>query len=465
MQFRLLFILVCLTGQLTAQLTLSITDVPSNTPMDTDIYVAGNFQGWDAGHADYKLDNNGDGTYDITINPAPGLLEFKFTRGAWASVEGNANGGFLPNRTFNYDGSATTANMTIQSWEDTGGIGASTAADNVQILDEDFYMPQLDRNRRIWLYLPPDYATSDKYYPVLYMHDAQNLFDVQTSFTGEWEVDESLNDLFTQGDHGAIVVGIDNGQAERSNEYSPWWNSQYSAGGDGAKYVDFIVETLKPHIDANYRTLTDREYTCLFGSSLGGLISQYGLMEHQDVFGKAGVFSPAFWFNPEIFDHSENTPKTDAMKVYMLAGIPEGNGSVVDDVNQMEIALFNNGFSNDEFNKAFHADGAHSEWYWAREFPWAYLWLFNGTDLTDASEAEAANIRIYPNPADTEVFLDNLPELKKPKVWIYTTSGQLVMKEKLNGNSIDVSRLAAGIYALKITAKKRFAFTEKIIVK
>ena len=465
MKFRLLALFLCLAWQLSAQLTLKVTDVPNNTPMDADIHIAGDFQNWDPADPNYILDRQLDGTYQITLTPTVGAIEFKFTRGDWDSAEGNANGGFIPNRQYNYNGTATTLELEILSWEDLGGTGNSTAADNVHLLDEDFFMPQLNRNRRIWIYLPPDYFTSDKYYPVLYMHDGQNLFDAQGSFSGEWEVDESLNDLFSQGDHGAIVIGIENGEGARLDEYAPWHNANHNAGGEGGQYMDFIVETLKPHVDANYRTLISREYTCIFGSSLGGLISQYGLMEHQDVFGKAGVFSPAFWFNdPEIFNHSESTPKTGSMKVYMLAGYPEDNGSVVADVNQMETALFNNGFTAGEFNKALHWDGAHSEWYWAREFPWAYLWLFSDVDLTDASEEQASNIRIYPNPSDTLVFLQNLPDLKKPKAWIYTLDGKLMDKAALEANSIDVSQLQPGIYILKIQAKKKFNFTEKIIV-
>ena len=465
MKFRLLLVLLCLAWQLSAQLTIKVIDVPNNTPMDADIHIAGNFQDWDPADPNYILGRNPNGSYQITFTPPMGPMEFKFTRGDWDSAEGNPDGGYLANRQYYYDGTATTLELEILSWEDLGGTSNSTAADNVHLLDEDFYMPQLDRSRRIWIYLPPDYFSSGKYYPVLYMHDAQNLFDEQGSFSGEWEVDESLNDLFAQGDHGAIVIGIENGGTARINELAPWANANYNEGGEGGAYLDFIVETLKPHIDANYRTLTGREYTCIFGSSLGGLISQYGLMEHQDVFGKAGIFSPAFWFNdPQIFDHSENTPKTGPMKVYMLAGYPEDNGSVVADVNKMETVLFNNGFSSSEFNKAFHADGAHSEWYWAREFPWAYLWLFNGVDLTDASEEQASNIRIYPNPADTLLLLHNLPDLKKPKAWIYSMDGKLLDKADIEANSIDVSRLQPGVYILKITAKKKFNFTEKIIV-
>ncbi|MDV7392611.1 alpha/beta hydrolase-fold protein, partial [Arthrospira platensis SPKY1] len=168
--------------------------------------------------------------------------------------EGNANGGFLPNRTFNFTGNPQTLNLSILTWEDLGGGSNSTAAANVQIMNNAFFMPQLNRSRRIWVYLPPDYNTSNKHYPVIYMKDGQNLFDQATSFSGEWQVDETLNTLFNQGDYGAIVVGIDNGGSERLNEYSPWVNAQYG-GGQGNAYMAFVAETLKPHIDANFRTL------------------------------------------------------------------------------------------------------------------------------------------------------------------------------------------------------------------
>src|SRR5690606_36165183 len=144
--------------------------------------------------------------------------------------------------------------------------------------------------------LPPDYETSAKYYPVLYMHDGQNLFDVRTSFSGEWKVDEHLDSLFLLGDPGCIVVGIDNGGTNRINEYSPWVNPQYG-GGQGDQYIEFLIETLKPYIDQNYRTLPDAEHTGIMGSSMGGLISYYGGLTNQNVFGRIGAFSSSFWFS------------------------------------------------------------------------------------------------------------------------------------------------------------------------
>ena len=465
MKTKLLLLLLLLSGQIFAQLTIKVNSVPANTPVSANIHIAGSFQGWDPADANSILTNNGDGTYEITITPPVGVITYKFTRGSWPTVEGNANGGFLPDRTYNYAGGVATETVTILSWEDLSGGGTGTAADNVYLLNANFYMPQLDRYRKIWIYLPPDYNSSSKHYPVLYMHDGQNLFDANTSFSGEWEVDESLNQLFNQGDHGAIVVGIENGGGLRLKEYSPWYNSDYNDGGEGGQYVDFIVETLKPYIDQNYRTLPGPEFTCLFGSSLGALVSQYGIIEHQDVIGKAGIFSPAFWFNPEIFDHSATTPKTQDLKIYFLAGVPEGNGSVVADVNQMYSVLLNNGFDNSELNKAFHNDGQHSEWYWAREFPWAYLWLFDGMNFTAASETQANKIKLYPNPTDSLLNLENLPELRRPSFQIFGLDGKLYGKGRLNGNSINVDNLPSGSYVLNILTKKEIVFSEKFVVK
>ena len=253
-----------------SQLTIQVTSVPAGTPPGDNIYLAGNFNAWNPGDEDYKLAKAVDGTYQITIRPAPGNLEFKFTRGSWQKVEGNAQGGFRPNRSLNYSGGALDIDLIIEGWE--GESNQHTASPRVHIMDNAFSMPQFNTTRRIWLYLPEDYETSGKEYPVLYMHDGQNLFDKATSFAGEWMVDETLDSLFMHNRNTAIVVGIDNGGANRINEYTPWPNNQYG-GGEGRKYADFIVNTLKPHIDGQYRTKADRNNTGIISISLGAVLA------------------------------------------------------------------------------------------------------------------------------------------------------------------------------------------------
>ncbi len=241
-----------------AQVTFTVVTLPSYTPPQDSLYIAGNFTGWEPGSPAYLLHKNNAGKWSITLAPqATGtVINFKFTRGSWATVEKGAGGEEISDRTYTF-GNSDSVSITIFNWADAGGGGNSTAASNVKIISTDFFIPQLNRNRRIWMYFPPAYETSGSSYPVLYMHDGQNLFDAITSFSGEWEVDETLNKLAAEGKRVPLVVGIDNGGADRISEYTPWSNTQYG-GGDGEKYMKFIVETLKPYIDQHYRTLPDR---------------------------------------------------------------------------------------------------------------------------------------------------------------------------------------------------------------
>ena len=152
------------------------------------------------------------------------------------------------------------------------------------------HSPELGNHRDIHVYLPPSYANSGRHYPVVYMHDGQNLFDHAMSFAGEWGVDETLERIAHEGVE-AIVVGVPNMGAARTNEYSPYRDDRLG-GGHGDAYVRFLTDTLKPLVDQQFRTRREPEHTGLAGSSMGGLISLYGFLRRPDVFGFAGVMSP-----------------------------------------------------------------------------------------------------------------------------------------------------------------------------
>ena len=449
-----LFLALLWPLSLLAQLTIQVTAIPANTPANTKIYVAGNFNNWNAEDPAYVLNPAGPGQYSIAFNPPAGRIEFKFTRGGWGTVEGNAQGKFQPNHAVQYGGQAQTEHVSIAGWEDRDAGGGGSAAPNVFVLDDDFYIPQLKRHRRVWVYLPPDYATGSKRYPVLYMHDGQNLFDNETSSFGEWQVDESLNKLFNQGDYGCIVIGIDNGGSKRLDEYSPWKNAEEGAGGEGGQYLDFLVKTLKPYVDATYRTLPGPQTTGIMGSSMGGLVSMYVFADRQDVFGRAGVFSPAFWFggNGPVDDVLAH-PKHGDARVYFLAGGDEPE-YVQQDVLKVGNALLSAGFAPQDVYFTVPKDGQHSEWFWRREFPAAYKWLFAGAvPKVKKREAFGFDLKVEPDSAGV-VRIAGVAPNERIQLKIVGADGKVWSSLKQRGNAIAAGMLPKGEYSILVKRKR-----------
>jgi predicted alpha/beta superfamily hydrolase len=447
MKFFLLLQFFC-TSLVFAQVTLKITALPSNTPANATIYLAGSVNTWNAADSNYIMQSDGLGNWQIVLPQGTGTVEYKFTRGSWATVEGNATGGFLPNRSFSYTSAPQTINLTIQSWEDLGSGGTSTAASNVQILSNSFGIPQLSTTRRIWLYLPPDYATSTKNYPVLYMQDGQNLFDNETAFSGEWQVDETLNSLFNQGDYGAIVVGIDNGGGARLNEYSPWVNPQYG-GGEGDDYAAFMANTLKPYIDANFRTRPEPEMNALIGSSMGGLIATYGACEFPLAFRKVGSMSPAYWFSLNNLNSYINTSVLNLQnhRIYFVAGTNESS-TMVANINTVRNNMISKGLSASNAFTKFDSFGTHTEGYWRGEFGALYQWLFQNENLSVAT----ANVQ-SPNIIQTisgKIYIEDLPNAVDFE--IYNILGSKMKSVTLSNGVYELpDELSQGIYILKST--------------
>ncbi len=459
MRLLLLGIWLALGWPAAAQLTLNVTAVPASTPAGATLYVAGSFNNWNPAAPAYALQPAAGGGYTLTLPAAVrGPVEFKFTRGSWAAGEALANGQPAPNRSFTIPQTGTaTYPATITAWADLA-TQPGTAAPNVSVLSTAFAMPQLGRSRRIWLYLPPDYATTAKTYPVLYMHDGQNLFDDRTAFSGEWGIDEALNAAHAAGDWGCIVVGIDNGGAQRINEYSPFVNAQYG-GGQGDAYLDFIVQTLKPYIDANYRTRPARLSTGLMGSSMGGLISLYGGLKFPEVFGRVGVFSPALWFSGQYYRYARTrTPLRPDPRIYLMASRRE-SASMARDLSRMADTLALAGFARGaEVDTTLRSDGAHAEWFWRREFPAAYRWLFSGTATALPAEADTVPLTLYPNPGpDSQGRLTVVAGQPKGHVYLLDATGRQVRHARLHqGRAVlDVSGLPAGAYRVRVGSHVR----------
>jgi predicted alpha/beta superfamily hydrolase len=451
MKSLILYLILTIITATTAssQVTFIVQSVPAYTPPQDSIYIAGNFNGWEPGLPAYMLHKNAQGKWSITLasQPSGTIIKFKFTRGSWATVEKGAGGEEIPDRTYTF-GTADSVDITIANWAGGGGGSTSTAAANVKIISTDFYMPQLNRNRRIWMYFPPDYETSGLSYPVLYMHDGQNLFDASTAYSGEWEVDETLNTLAQEGKHVPLVVGIDNGGGDRIDEYTPWANSQYG-GGDGEKYMQFIVETLKPYIDQNYRTLSGRENTGILGSSLGGLISHYGSLMYQDVFSKAGLFSPSYWFSDSVWGFTHSTGKQEEMRFYQLCGNSESAG-MVGDMQRMNDSLLSIGFSQEKVFNKIVAGGQHNEKLWREAFGDAYTWLFNEYVNAIDEVSNSNPIQCFPNPADDIITfnLDNKTILDSIQI-IDMKGITAISIYKPIYNSIDIRQLLPGAYIIR----------------
>jgi len=245
----------------------------------------------------------------------------------------------------------------------------STASSQVSKFTID--APQLNAHKVVWVYTPKSYKKSKTNYPVMYMFDAQNLFDATTSYAGEWKIDEYLDSI---SQREVIVVGIEHGNDKRLEELTPYPNDQYG-GGLGNKFLDFMINTLKPHIDSTYRTKTDAVHTSIVGSSLGGLMAFYALIIYPDNFSKAGVFSPAFWINPEIYEYVATVDIPKSSRFYFMAGDQEDDTMLPNQQKMLDL-LKEKGVPDNQMTVKVVKGGTHNEALWRSAFPDAFTWLF-----------------------------------------------------------------------------------------
>jgi predicted alpha/beta superfamily hydrolase len=236
--------------------------------------------------------------------------------------------------------------------------------------------PRPSDSRDLLVYLPPSYERDlERRYPVVYMQDGQNLFDEHTSYGADWRADETMESLAEKGVE-AILVGIPNLGVERIDEYSPFADVEHG-GGRGDAYLDFVVDGIKPIVDASFRTLPSRESTGLFGSSMGGLVSIYGLIHHSETFGFAGSMSPSLWFADDaIFSYVELSPFVGG-RVYLDVGAEEGR-STVWNARRLRRLLYAKGYESGHTMKYVEQRGAgHGEEWWAGRLAGAMRFLLS----------------------------------------------------------------------------------------
>jgi predicted alpha/beta superfamily hydrolase len=239
-----------------------------------------------------------------------------------------------------------------------------------------FYSPQLDNRRDILVQLPPSYRQGERSYPVLYMQDGQNLFDPATSYAGDWRLGKVMATAARRG-HEAIVVGIPNMGSERLTEYSPFVDSEMG-GGAGDRYLDFLIETLKPAIDGRFRSRPGREHTGLVGSSMGGLLSLYGFFRSASVFGFAGALSPSLWYAGGAIFSFVGAAAYVPGRLYLDIGALEGPEHVAR-ARQMRDLLRGKGYRlGRDFRWLESRSGRHDEASWGRRFSRALPFLLSG---------------------------------------------------------------------------------------
>lgn len=257
----------------------------------------------------------------------------------------------------------------------------TTVAGTVTKLIATFHSTVLANDRAIWAYLPPSYAENTRArFPVLYMHDGQNLFDPALAFGGnEWKVDETLDAAAEDGSiEELIVIGVEN-TSQRIYEYTPTTDPSTAGGGGGDLYLAMLKGELKPQIDAMLRTIPDRARTAILGSSLGGLISAYAGVKQPEVWGIVGAMSPSTWWNNEVIIGDVGGMPTGARpaRVYVDSGDSGASNDDVANTNMLAATYVNIGYASGvDFLHVVQAGGQHNEVYWAERLPGALQFLF-----------------------------------------------------------------------------------------
>ena len=364
----------CFTLQAQTESSIRVTFILTSPdlPDDTSVYITGSVEQlgmWNPNKV--KMDPKGNHTWtkEIVIS-RPVSIEYKYTLGSWEREGANADGSPLSN--FNTNASQDkTVKDTVLFWtkgprqrvvhgQITGTVKYHRALKGAGIKDRDLI---------VWL--PPGYeADTSRRYPVIYMHDGQNVFDPATSAFGvDWSVDETADDLIKKKSiEPVIVVGIYN-TSDRMKEYTP--------GDKGAAYMEFIVKTVKPLIDSTYRTKPDRKNTIVGGSSAGGIISFMLVWEHPEVFSKAICMSPAFktptsmsagWDYAKVVETS--TGKKKDVFFYIDNGGIGLESQLQPGVDEMIKALKAKGYQEGkDFVVVIDPNAKHSEADWAKRFP------------------------------------------------------------------------------------------------
>lgn len=339
------------------------------------VYISGNFNNWRTQDKEFMMEKIGTDSYRFEFAPNfdyPKELLYKFTKGDWSEVEIDSLGNRTENR-------ATTKNSGILNeyvarWRKNWLPFKQSFLPQVLLISDEFEIPQLNKTRKIWALLPHDYDSSTESYPVMYLQDAQNLFNEKAPY-GNWEIDKKLAVMAEYKIGKIIIIAIEHAEEDRIKEYNV--GKTVLGKGQGKQYIKFVTETLKPFVDNNFRTKKEREFTGIGGSSMGGLITVFSGLMYPKVYGKLMIFSPSLWVVPKLTIDSENTEDT---KIYLYAGGDESE-TMIEHVKTFRKNIIASEFVKDKMkiNLSINLEGKHNETYWSDEFPKAIEWLFFNT--------------------------------------------------------------------------------------
>lgn len=343
------------------------------------VYISGNFNNWRTQDKEFMMEKIGNCSYHFKFShdfDYPATLLYKFTKGDWSEVEIDKDG----NRTENRSTQKQTGihKEHVARWRKNWLPFKQSFLPQVLLISDEFEIPQLNKTRKIWALLPHDYDSTDERYPVMYLQDAQNLFNEAAEF-GNWEIDKKLAVMSEYKIGKIIVIAIEHAEKDRIKEYNV--GKTVLGKGEGKKYIRFLTDTLKPFVDSNFRTKKEREFTGIGGSSMGGLISVFAGLRKPDVFGKLMIFSPSLWVVPKIKIESDYDDMADT-KVYLYAGGDESE-TMIEHVNIFKENIIASEFVKDKMkiNLSINLEGKHTETYWSDEFPKAIEWLFFQTKV------------------------------------------------------------------------------------
>ena len=248
------------------------------------------------------------------------------------------------------------------------------------IIKEKIEMKSLKRERDIIIYVPDDYLTSKKRYPVLFINDGQNAFFDEEAYIGKsWGFLESIKKL--QIDVILVAIYCNLEPLKREDEYGPWvmsqdlsqeFQSNRLVGGEGKAYVHFLTTELKPYIDQRFPTKID-DYG-IVGSSMGALISFYAFLRYPTIIKKCAILSSAFWIYEQEFVNLLKVTAISHNMLYMDVGGQEDDERYVSSNEHIKKCV--EGKLKD-FQYRYFPEGKHSEYHWSQRVP-IFLKMFYG---------------------------------------------------------------------------------------